>query len=250
MSGMTSAIYKLDNEGLLLGEKIHPYLLRVRDLEENEKPREKLLKSGPKNLTIAELLTVLFNVGTKKEEVYSMSHRILREYGERAILNETNPKRLADLLNIPLGKASQIIVSFELGRRFYLIKAGRPVFIRNARQAYLHMKGMGESRREQLTGIYLNSRYELIHQEVISVGSITANIVHPREVFFPAIESGAVAVIIAHNHPSGNLSPTEADLEVTEQLKNAGELLGIELLDHLIVTKGSFKSLVQRDERI
>lgn len=241
--------YTLHDNDLLFGEDTSRYVLRVRDLPNDQKPREKLLKYGSRHLTVAELLAVALGVGTRKEEVNAMSHRILREYGEKAILHETKPQRLAEALDIPIGKASQVLVSFELGRRFYQQQAGRPVFVRNARQAYQHLKGIGESQKEQLTGLYLNSRYQVIKQEVISVGSVTANIVHPREVFLPAVESGAVAVIIAHNHPSGNSTPTMADLDVTEQLIGAGKLLGIELLDHLIITNRSYISLVQEDQR-
>lgn len=177
-----------------------------------------------------------------------MAHRIIREYGEKALLNETNPKKVAELLGIPGGKACQILAGFEIGRRFYQQKSGSLVFIRNARKAYEHLRGIGQMNKEQLTGLYLNSRYELIRQEVISIGSVTANIVHPREVFSPALESSAVAVIVAHNHPSGNSSPTSADIEVTQQLIAAGQLLGIDLLDHLIITKKSFVSLIASEE--
>ena len=99
--------------------------------------------------------------------------------------------------------------------------------------------------KEQLRGLYFNSRYQLIHEETISVGSLTANIVHPREVFQPALERGAVAVIVAHNHPSGDTQPTIADREVTHQLQAAGAILGIELLDHLIITRDTYKSLLE-----
>lgn len=102
---------------------------------------------------------------------------------------------------------------------------------------------MGASKKEQLRGLYLNSRYQIIYDEVISVGSLTSNIVHPREVFQPAIEQGAVAVIIAHSHPSGELKPSQADVEVTEQLIGASKVLGIDLLDHLIISKISYISI-------
>jgi len=95
----------------------------------------------------------------------------------------------------------------------------------------------------KVRGLYLNSRYRLIHDEVISVGSLTANIVHPREVFRPALEYSAVAVIIAHNHPSGSVKPTEEDVEITKQLVKAGKILGVDLLDHIIIAKNKFTSI-------
>jgi DNA repair protein RadC len=222
-----------------------PYVLRVRDMENQDKPREKLLKHGPGGLSLAEIVAILLGVGTRREDVMQMAHRILKEYGERAILHETNPKHLADTLDIPLNKASQLVASFELGRRFYQSRAGRPIVVRTARQAYEHLKNMGDLQKEQLRALYLGSRYQVIHEEVVSMGSLTANIVHPREVFQPAITYGAVAVIIAHNHPSGSLEPTEADAEVTYQLIEGGKILGIELLDHLIIAGESYLSMME-----
>ena len=98
-------------------------------------------------------------------------------------------------------------------------------------------------KKEHLRALYLNSRYQIIHDEVISVGSLTASIIHPRELFQPAIEHGAVAIVIAHNHPSGDSKPTEDDRTITKQLQDAGSILGIELLDHLIITSNSYESI-------
>jgi DNA repair protein RadC len=179
-------------------------------------------------------------VGTRKEEVFTMARRIVKEYGEKSIANETSPNRMAEALDIPLAKACQIIAAFELGRRFFTSHAGKALYVRNAQQAYQYLQPMGYSNKEQLKGLYLNSRYQIVHEEVISVGSLTANIVHPREVFKPAMEHGAVAVIIAHNHPSGSLEPTDEDIAVTEQLIQAGRVLGIDILDHLIITDTAY----------
>lgn len=221
------------------------YVLRVRDMPIDEKPREKLLKYGPSTLSMAELVAVLWGVGTRKEDVLEMSHRVLKEYGERAILYETDPMKLADALMIPKNKAYQLVAGLELGRRYFDKRGERPVFVRTSRQAWQYLSDMGMLNKEQLRGLYLNSRYQLVHEETISVGSLTSNVVHPREVFQPALERGAVAVIIAHNHPSGDVEPTQADLETTSQLRAGGAILGIELLDHLIVTKGGYKSLLE-----
>lgn len=246
MTIVTEKNYLLRDRDLLVSDTSRTdYVLRVRDLPSEEKPREKLLQLGPKSLAVSELVAILLGVGTRKEEVLTMSKRILKEYGESAIINETDPGKLSQALNIPLGKASQLVASFELGRRFFASSGGKPVFVRNAQQAYEHLQDMGSGKKEQLRGLYLNSRHEVVRDEVISVGSLTANIVHPREVFQPAVSYGAVAVIVAHNHPSGSLGPTEADLDVTTQLIQAGRVLGIDLLDHLIITEKNFKSLME-----
>jgi DNA repair protein RadC len=229
---------------IIMGEGDAHYILRVRDLPLEEKPREKMLALGPGNLTHAELMAILLGVGTRKEEVMAMAHRIVREYGERAIVSETNPQRLADSLEIPIGKACQIVASFELGRRSYQQRAGKSIYVRTAKQAFEHLKSMGHLQKEQLRGLYLNSRYQVVHEEIISVGSLTANIVHPREVFQPALQYSAVAVIVAHNHPSGSLEPTEDDMLATDQLVAAGKVLGVDLIDHLVIAGDSYISLV------
>lgn len=242
-----SQSYRLTDTDIITGEGETQYILRVRDLPMEEKPREKLLSYGPETLTHAELMAILLGVGTKKEEVMGMAHRILREYGERAITSEKNPQRLADSLEIPLAKACQIVASFELGRRFYQKKAGKPLYVRTTKQAFEHLKSMGSLQKEQLRGLYLNSRYQVIHEETISTGSLTANIVHPREVFQPALEYGAVAIIIAHNHPSGTLTPTSDDIAATNQLLAAGRIMGVDLLDHLVIADNKYISLVEAD---
>ncbi len=239
-----SPAYQLRDTESIIGEAEERYVLRVKDLPQEEKPREKLMAAGPDALTISELVAILLGVGTKKEEVMSMANRILKEYGERTIVNETNPQRLSDTLQIPLPKACQLVASFELGRRFFEQRAGKAIFITNAQQAFDYLKDMGNMKKEQLRGLYLNSRYQVIHEEVISVGSLTSNIVHPREVFQPAIEYAAVAVIIAHNHPSGRLEGTYADFEVTERLQIASRILGIDLLDHLIIAGDKYQSII------
>lgn len=244
-AGATLQGYAISDTDLVSGERT-AYTLKVKDLPSEEKPREKLLQYGPAPLTVAELVAILLGVGTRKEEVMSMAQRILKEYGERAIVSETDPAKLAAALDIPISKACQIVASFELGRRYFDKRAGKPVVVRTAQHAYEHLKHMGTLQKEQLRGLYLNSRYQVIHEEVVSVGSLTANIVHPREVFQPALEYGAVALIVAHNHPSGVAEPTDADVQVTAQLRQAGAILGIELLDHLIITEGAFASIQER----
>lgn len=247
MTTATITPYTLRDTESIMGEGHDRYVLRVKDLPDSEKPREKLLASGPANLSAAELVAILLNVGTKKEEVMAMANRIIRQYGEQAIISETNPERLSEVLEIPLPKACQLVASLELGRRFYQKRAGKAVYVSTAQQAFDYLKDMGHMQKEQLRGLYLNSRYQVIHEEVISVGSLTSNIVHPREVFQPAIEHGAVAVIIAHNHPSGKLDETYADVEVTERLSMASKILGIDLLDHLIIIEDDYKSILSQD---
>jgi len=240
--------YKIKDKTKIIDDQIRALrqykISRIKDLPESEKPREKLLESGPGALSAAELLAVVLGVGTKKEEVFSMSSRLLREYGEKAIVHQKDAKAITKELKIPEAKACQIVACFELGRRFFLKTPGGSITIRNASQAFAYLKDMGLLQKEQFRGLYLNSRYQLVHDEVISLGTLTSSLVHPREVFKPALEYSAAAIIIAHNHPSGSLKATAADQEITNQLIEAGKILEIEVLDHLVIAKNKFTSIL------
>lgn len=238
-------LYTLQDNNLILDNEDKKYVLKIRDLPTEQKPREKLAKYGPTVLSVSELLAIVFGVGTKKEEVFAMSNRLLREYGEKALTTQTNPKKISETLDIPLTKACQIVACFELGRRFFKTKSRKQTIVRTAQEAYEYLQDMRNLPKEHLRGLYLNNHYQLLHDEVISIGSLNANIVHPREVFRPAIEYSASAVILAHNHPSGIAKPSQADITITKQLLEAGNILGIDLLDHIIITKNKFVSILE-----
>ncbi|MFC1801834.1 DNA repair protein RadC [Patescibacteria group bacterium] len=235
--------YTLTPYDFILDNSDKRYILKIKDLAQEDKPREKLLEMGPSALSSSELLAIVLGVGTKKEDVLAMSSRLLKEYGEKSIISQTNPKVIEKELSIPLNKASQIVACFELGRRFFKKNNGRRAVIRTADEAFKYMKDMCDLPKEHFRGIYLNSRNMIIHDEVISIGSLTANIVHPREVFKPALEYSAVAIIVAHNHPSGDCTPSESDIEITKQLIDAGRILGVDFLDHLVITKNKFTTI-------
>jgi DNA repair protein RadC len=220
------------------------YTLRLRDLPQEDKPREKLLKYGISVLSVNDLLAIVLNTGTKKEDVLSMSQRLLKEYGEKAIVDQLDPKKLSQALDIPIVKACQLVACFELGRRFFKTSSNGLVSFRTAAEVFEYLSDMRDLPKEHLRGLYLNSHYRLIHDEVISIGSVTANIIHPREVFRPALEYSASAVILAHNHPSGDPAPSQADLDITNQIVEAGKILGIEVLDHIVVTKSEYISII------
>ena len=247
---MKNMAYKIIERNLISidsakGESIKKYLIpRVKDLPSEEKPREKMLQEGVKALSAAELLAIVLGVGTKKEEVMAMSMRLMREYGEKGIAYQQNPEIITKDLGVPIAKACQIVACFELGRRFYQKKAGTNVSIRNAKQAFEYLKDMGGLKKEQFRGLYLNTHYQLIHEEVISIGTLDSALVSPREVFRPALENSAAAIIVAHNHPSGVLKATKNDAEITNKLIEAGKILGIEVLDHIIIGGNKYSSLV------
>ena len=236
--------YAIFPNALFLDAKVgRDYILTIHDLPPEQKPREKLISQGSEALSIKELLAVVLGVGTAKEDVLELSSRLIRDYGEKSILAERNPKRLSKEMEIPIVKACMIVAVGELGRRFYdRSESGFPM-IRNAKDAYEYLVDMRALPKEHLRGLYLNSHNRIIRDEVISIGTINSNMIHPREVFRPAIESNAAAVVLAHNHPSGEVNPSEEDVRITKQVVEAGKILGIALLDHVIVTKDSFASI-------
>lgn len=231
------------NHDLLLTTSTKKYVLKVRDLPSEDKPRERLLEHGPGALTVQELMAILLSAGTKKEEVMTMSSRILREYGERSLLSSSDPSQLAEDLDIPLGKAMQIVAAGELGRRYFQKRRNGAAVIRTAKDVFDYTVDMRALSKEHLRGLYLDTHYQVIHDEVLSIGTIDSNLIHPREVFRPAIAHAAAAVVLVHNHPSGIVTPSEADRVVTLQIVEAGRVLGIDLIDHVIVTDEGFVSV-------
>jgi DNA repair protein RadC len=242
-----STTYTLTNHDLLLDEQvinsIKPYVLKIKDMPSEDKPREKLSKYGPSALSVAELVAVVLATGTKKEDVMSMASRIIRDYGERTLSSQSDAALLARELNVPLVKALQIVACAELGRRFYDRREHGLEIIRTAKDVFNYLKDLRSLPKEHLRGLYVNTHHRLIHDEVISIGTINSNLIHPREVFKPAIEYGAAAVILAHNHPSGIITPSAADIEITRRVVEAGKIIGIPLVDHVIIGKNKFVSI-------
>ncbi len=219
------------------------YRVKLKKLPSYQRPREKLIKYGPDVLKIPELMAIIFNTGYKGETVLELSHRIIKEYGSKAITQEKKVARLIETLGIPPVKACQIVACFELGRRFFQEEPGRMPTLRNPGDVYRYLKDMKKVKKEQFRGLYLNTRNKIIHDEIISIGTLTANLIHPREVFQPAIEYLAAGLIIAHNHPSGNPNPSDEDLKVTSQLQEVGKTMAIDVIDHIIIGDEKYISL-------
>ncbi|HZS43098.1 MAG TPA: DNA repair protein RadC [Candidatus Paceibacterota bacterium] len=242
----STALYKVEDNDLFLIDgnlQDRKYILKIKEMPDEGKPREKLLKYGPGALSLQELVAVVLGTGTVKEDVLEMSGRVLKEYGERSLASHIDPKVMAKDLDIPLIKAVTIAATAELGRRFFEKNNMAPAVIRTARDVHQYVRDMHNLSKEHLRGIYLNTHQKVIHDEVISIGTLNSNIIHPREVFKPAIEFGAAAIILVHNHPSGSVKPSKADIEITKQLINAGKLIGISLVDHVIVSGEKFASI-------
>ena len=237
---MKTIVYKIKDNDLISEKK---YVLKIRDLPQDLQPREKMIANGPGILSMAELLAVILSTGTTKEGVLEMTSRVMRGYGEKNIMNERNPAKLSEEMSVPIVKACQIVACGEIGRRVYQKSESGFKTIRTAKDVYEYVQDMRFLPKEHLRGIYLNIHHRVIHDEVVSIGTVNSNLIHPREVFRPAIEYNAVALVLVHNHPSNIVTPSEHDVEVTKQLIEAGKMIGIAVLDHVIVTKDEFISI-------
>ncbi len=208
-------------------------------------PREKLIEFGVESLSVSELLAIILNTGYKGESVIDLAKRLLREYGSNGLKDLKDVKYVRKATGLPEVKACQLVACFQLGRIFFEKRESekQSKHIRSPKDIFDFLPDMRTLRKEQLRGIYLNARNRVIHTETVSIGTITSNLVHPPEVFRPAMEFCAVGVIIVHNHPSGEPAPSDEDIAITQQLAQAGQLLGITLIDHIIIAENSWTSL-------
>jgi DNA repair protein RadC len=223
-----------------------PYTLHIRDLPEEEKPREKLRKYGPAALKNYELMAVILGRGSKKEGILELSQRIMSQYGNQAIFSEEDVGKVEKVLGLSPVQACQIVAAFELGRRLF----GRQyeVFLRSPEEIFQYARDMARLKKEHLRGLYLDTRNKLLRDEIISIGTLNASLAYPRDVLSPALESHAAAVIIIHNHPSGDPSPSEDDVELTKRICQAGKILEIDFLDHVIIGDERYISLREKTD--
>ena len=217
-------------------------MTKIKDLPKHEMPREKLIEKGAINLKDAELLAILLRTGIKGKNVIEVSKGILKKYPMKKLIS-LDFKTLSDVKGIGPAKATHILAAFELTKRALEVEDNNLPTINSAKDAVAQLQELRTAKKEHFVVLYLNARNQLIHKETISIGTINASLVHPREVFKPAIEYLAVSIILAHNHPSGGCEPSEADIMLTGRLSDAGSLLGIEVADHVIITKDNFKSI-------
>ena len=211
---------------------------QLRQLPRLDRPREKLLSRGPAALTSAELLAVLLGSGTKRSGILDLAARVLERHEGR--LAAATARELQELPGVGQAKACQIVAAIELARR----ELGRPrVVIEHAADALPYLDSIRSQRQEHFVCLSLNGANEVLASRLVTVGLLDQNQVHPREVFADPLADRAAAVLVAHNHPSGTLAASPEDIALTSRLVRAGELLGIRLLDHLIVTKDGYLSL-------
>lgn len=212
----------------------------MKDVPKIDRPREKLIKYGPGKLLETELLAILLGTGARGSSVLEVSKKIFKKFPKET-LAETNVEELKKTFGLGEAKACEIVACFELGKR--LLKDKKAHLYLSPKDIWDSLKDIRESRKEHFIVFYLDTQHQEIMREIISVGILNANLVHPREVFEPAVRHVAAQIIIAHNHPSGSTQPSDEDIEVTKRLVSAGKILGIDVLDHVIVTHHHFFSL-------
>lgn len=221
--------------------------MKIKDLPKSDRPREKLIAKGADNLKDSELLAILLRTGTKGKNVIEIASHILAKYSKKRLLQMTY-QDLAQINGIDSGKATTLLAAFELAKRALEVNDTNLPVISDAKDAVAQLSDMRDLKKEHFVVLYLNAKNQLVHKETISMGTLDANLVHPREVFEPALKYSAAQIIAAHNHPSGDPKPSEDDLEVTKRLTEAGKMMGIEVMDHVIVSKNSYFSF--KEEKI
>jgi DNA repair protein RadC len=214
----------------------------IREMENIDRPREKLLARGPGVLSDIELLSAVLGSGCGRDGVLAVAGRIVDDLGMDS-LGSAGTEALKKVKGIGPARACQLAAALELGRRLFSPREDSPPVVTGPESAYALVRDLKNKKREHFVAIYLNARNALITREVISIGSLNASLVHPREVFFPAVRDVAANIILAHNHPSGDVTPSKEDVDLTRRLVKAGELMGVEVLDHIVVAGRRFTSL-------
>jgi len=218
-------------------------MAKIKDLPEADRPREKLIKKGSQNLKDEELLAILLRTGREGKNVLEVAKQILRKYSKKRLF-KMKYEDLSKIKGIGPAKACIILASQELVKRALKIQdSGLPI-VQSINDVILQVGYIREKTREHFVAIYLNARNELLFRKHIFIGTLNASLVHPREIFSEALRHNAASVILVHNHPSGDPEPSQDDLEITKRLVEAGKIMGIDILDHIIITKSkvfSFK---------
>lgn len=210
---------------------------RIKDIPKIDLPREKLEKYGPDKLTDAEFLAILLGSGIKGLNVLQLARKVLSLI-EKVGVEKVTLAVLSEEKGLGKAKASQIMAMLVLGKRLH--DKTKPEIL-NQQDVWKLCVDFRESKKEHFVAFYLDTQGKVIERQIVSIGTLDASLVHPREVFEPAVALHAASIIVAHNHPSGNLEPSAEDIEITKRLVHAGKILDISIVDHVIVAKGGWK---------
>lgn len=220
------------------------YRVLIMDMPKDMRPRERLLKEGPQYLSAIELLAIMLRSGSARVSAIDLATAILNRCdGKLRRLLDMSPEELASFKGVGPAKTAQVMAALELGRRVAMATAwDQPVIRSPENAAALIMEQVRHMDREHFGVLLLNTKNQVLDRETISIGTLNSSTVHPREVFKAAIRRSAAAVILYHNHPSGDPTPSEQDIAVTKRLVEAGDIIGIGVLDHLVIGDNRFTS--------
>ena len=221
--------------------------LMIRDVHEADRPRERLIRQGAASLSNQELIAILLRTGTKQESVLHLANRVLTYFEQLHELKTATIEEMTAVKGIGEAKGVQLLAAIELGRRLSQQQTDGKFTVRSPKDAATYlMADMTSLKQENFVVLFMNVKNQVLHRQTIFIGSLNASIVHPREIFREAVKRSAASIICAHNHPSGNPAPSPEDIEVTKRLQDAGHIMGIELLDHVIIGDHQFISLKEK----
>lgn len=220
--------------------------MRINELADNQKPRERLLSYGASHLSHAELLAILINTGRKGSSSLDIVNELLKTVGNLKELKRLSISDLNKIKGVGLYKALILKAAFELGERMHSGSVDDKIQISSPKDVADFMMGkMEHLTQEKFIALFLNSKNVIIKQKTIFIGTLNSSIVHPREIFSEAVKCASNAIIVLHNHPSGDVTPSTEDIKTTERLKECGQVLGIDLLDHIIIGDHTYLSMVE-----
>ena len=212
-------------------------------------PRERLARCGARALSDAEIIALLLRTGSRKSDAVGLGHETILACGGLEGLSRRCCSELERLAGLGPAKAASLVAAFELGRRAASRPLRRGGVLTGPDDVYQHYAPLlRDDLRERFLVVMLDGRHRVLGESTVSVGTLTASLVHPREVFRPALERAAAAIVLVHNHPSGDPAPSGEDRRVTKRLRRAGELLGIRVVDHVVVADGGFFSFQEAGE--
>jgi DNA repair protein RadC len=216
----------------------------VRGLPSSDRPRERLYTRGAAELSLQELLAIIIGGGMRGSGALVLALRLLGEFGDLVTMGRAGVDELRRVPGIGFARSCQMVAAFELGKRFARESKSSGSSVRTPRDiARMFMDEMKHYDREHFKAAFLNTKNQVIKVVTVSIGSLNASIVHPREILKPAIAASAASIILVHNHPTGDPTPSREDVEFTRRFAKCGELIGIELLDHIVIGSDRFQSL-------
>jgi len=219
-------------------------VVKIKDIPKVDRPRERFLKKGPEALSKSDLLAILLGSGIKGKNVQKLSQQIIKKFGKNFLSITIND--LQKVSGIGQAKALQIASAISLVKRYYADEKTNEIIIRNPQDVLSLTYDLREKKKEYLVCLYLNARNVLLKKEIVSVGLLDKTLLHPREIFYPATETNAASVILIHNHPSGDSSPSEKDIQIVEKITQAGEIMGISVVDFVIVSEDGHCSFFEK----